>query len=94
MVTIMMNPAEQAQATSSPPVPAEAKKQKHNLGCGFLGRFPILSILAFALAGVAAGIGLSMWVPETEAELSQKQTALQWIGLVGDLFIRALKCVM
>ena len=60
-------------------------------GCGILGRFPVLSVLIFAAAGIGIGVGLSFWNPEDPAT---KDVALKWIGLVGDLFIRALKCVV
>jgi len=60
-------------------------------GCGILGRYPVVSVLLFASIGIAAGVGLSFWNPEDE---STKDTALKWIGLIGDLFIRALKCAV
>mmetsp|Transcript_20085 Transcript_20085/g.35709 ORF Transcript_20085/g.35709 Transcript_20085/m.35709 type:complete len:288 (-) Transcript_20085:879-1742(-) len=60
-------------------------------GCGFLGRYPVLSVLLFAGVGVAVGIGLSFWEPD---DMEKKDTTLKWLGLVGDLFIRALKCVV
>lgn len=83
--------------------------------CGILGRFPILSILFFAILGIGIGVGLSFWEPEDMNTkdvsrylvlssfppdnphpllFSLPQTVLQWLGLVGDLFIRALKCVV
>jgi len=65
---------------------AEAPK-----GCGILGRYPVLSVLAFAAAGIGLGLGLSYWEPENPQD---KETALKWIGLIGDMFIRALKCVV
>ncbi len=73
---------------------AGSAKQPHHLGCGILGHYPVTSILVFAAAGIAAGIGLSHWSPENEADASNKASALQWIGLIGDLFIRALKTVV
>ncbi len=89
-----MSDTNQHTSLHSVSTPNESEKQQHHLGCGILGRFPVISIVAFAAAGIATGVGLSMWMPDTEAQLSQKQTALQWIGLIGDLFIRALKCVV
>lgn len=62
-----------------------------SIGCGVLGRHPILSVVSFAAVGVGLGIGLSYWGPE---DTDTKATLLQWIGLVGDLFIRALKAVV
>ena len=41
--------------------------------------------------GIGIGIGLSFWKPDDPAS---KATAILWIGLVGDLFIRALKCIV
>ncbi|CAB9498456.1 Putative sodium-dependent excitatory amino acid transporter glt [Seminavis robusta] len=60
-------------------------------GCGILGRYPVMSVLAFALAGVLVGIGLSTWEPEDPED---KATAVKWLGLIGDMFIRALKAVV
>lgn len=63
-----------------------------SLGCGVLGRYPIISIVTFAAAGIAIGAGLSAWTPENP---DTKSTLLQWFGLFGDMFIRALKaCVL
>ena len=60
--------------------------------CGIMSRNPILTVLVFAAAGVAIGIGLSTWVPEDGS--TSKETAVQWIGLIGDMFIRALKATV
>jgi Na+/H+-dicarboxylate symporter len=60
-------------------------------GCGILGRYPVLSVLLFAGVGVSVGIGLSFWEPDDE---EKKEKTLKWLGLVGDLFIRSLKCVV
>ncbi len=62
-----------------------------NAGCGILGRYPVLSVLTFAAIGVGTGVGLSYWEPE---DPDAKSKLLKWLGLVGDLFIRALKCVV
>lgn len=60
-------------------------------GCGILGKYPVLSVLGFALVGIALGVGLSFWEPD---DMDDKDKTLKWIGLIGDLFIRALKCVV
>ena len=60
-------------------------------GCGILGRYPILSLLLFAVCGLSIGIGLSFWEPE---DMDTKKNTLKWLGLIGDLFIRSLKCVV
>ena len=60
-------------------------------GCGILGRYPVISILAFAAVGIGIGLGLSTWDPEDPED---KDTALKWIGLIGDMFIRSLKAVV
>lgn len=60
-------------------------------GCGPMARYPVLSIILFAALGVAAGVGLSFWHPE---EMEGKIVALRWIGLIGELFVRAIKCVV
>jgi Na+/H+-dicarboxylate symporter len=59
------------------------------LGFGILGRYPVLSVVGFAAMGIGIGVGLSFWDP-SEA----KSITIQWLGLVGDLFIRALKAVV
>lgn len=61
------------------------------MGCGILGRYPIISVVTFAAAGIGLGIGLSEWNPDNP---ETKDTVLKWIGLIGDLFIRALKAVV
>eukprot|EP00547_Thalassionema_nitzschioides_P002894 CAMPEP_0194199958 /NCGR_PEP_ID=MMETSP0156-20130528/768_1 /TAXON_ID=33649 /ORGANISM="Thalassionema nitzschioides, Strain L26-B" /LENGTH=545 /DNA_ID=CAMNT_0038924911 /DNA_START=52 /DNA_END=1690 /DNA_ORIENTATION=- len=70
------------------------EKSEEVPACGILGRHPVLSVVVFALVGIGAGIGLSFWNPETEQEADTKDIVLQWLGLLGDLFIRALKCVV
>lgn len=37
------------------------------------------------------GVGFSFWEPDDPAT---KSKLLKWLGLIGDLFIRALKCVV
>jgi len=69
----------------------ESENHVPQAGCGILGRYPVLSVLFFAITGLALGIGLSTWEPENEAD---KETAVKWIGLIGDMFIRALKAVV
>mmetsp|Transcript_18236 Transcript_18236/g.33040 ORF Transcript_18236/g.33040 Transcript_18236/m.33040 type:complete len:551 (+) Transcript_18236:134-1786(+) len=59
-------------------------------GCGILGRYPLISVISFAALGLACGIGLSFWEPDDDS----KDKAIKWIGLIGVLFIRALKCVI
>lgn len=61
-------------------------------GCGLMGRNPLLAVVSFALLGVGVGIGLSFWEPDEGDD--SKDIAIKWIGLVGDLFIRALKAVI
>ena len=41
--------------------------------------------------GVGLGVGLSLWEPDDE---NTKNVTLQWVGLVGDMFIRALKAIV
>jgi hypothetical protein len=56
-------------------------------GCGILGRYPIISVITFAVVGICIGIGLSSWEPE---DGDTKDVVIKWLGLVGDLFIRSL----
>jgi len=59
-------------------------------GCGILGRYPILSVLFFAAAGIGLGIGLAAWEPD---DSNNKDVLIKWLGLVGDMFVRSLsKC--
>jgi Na+/H+-dicarboxylate symporter len=59
-------------------------------GCGILGRYPLLSLLVFAVLGICTGVGLSSW----EDDGDTKDKVIKWLGLLGDLFIRALKCIV
>jgi hypothetical protein len=95
--------------------------QHPKTGCGILGRYPIISVVAFvsmtkvillhlpkkfcfpsphdvcilfhlqASCGIALGVGLSLWEPDDQ---NAKDVTLQWVGLVGDMFIRALKAIV
>lgn len=60
-------------------------------GCGCMGRYPLMTVIAAATLGLAVGIGLSFW---DDDEGDAKEKTIKWIGLVGVLFIRALKCVI
>ena len=53
----------------------------HQLGFVVLG----------ATLGIILGVALASWTPEIQ---NVKDTALLWIGLFGQLFIRALRCVI
>ena len=61
------------------------------VGCGVLGKYPVLAVMGFAAIGIGIGVGLSFWEPD---DMETKDKVLQWVGLVGDLFIRSLKCVV
>jgi len=65
--------------------------EEEKTGCGPMKNYPLLSVVCFAAVGLGIGIGLSFWEPDNA---DTKETTLKWIGLVGDLFIRALKCVI
>jgi Na+/H+-dicarboxylate symporter len=68
----------------------DAEESKGRVGCcGIFVSYPITAILVFVLVGVGIGVGLSYWEPENA---DNKKVLIQWIGLAGDLFIRALKC--
>lgn len=59
--------------------------------CQVMDKYPIPFVVAGAALGFGLGIGLSMWNPD---DPQSKKTAILWIGLLGDLFIRALKCIV
>jgi Na+/H+-dicarboxylate symporter len=60
-------------------------------GCGILGRYPVLSVLLFAAAGIGVGVALANWEPD---DPENKTNTLKWIGLIGDMFIRALRAIV
>lgn len=60
-------------------------------GCGPMKDYPVMTVILCAAIGIGAGVGLSFWDP---ADPNTKAVTLQWIGLIGDMFIRALKCVV
>ena len=68
-----------------------AEEKPSGIGCGPLAKYPILSVVGFAVVGIALGIGLGAWEPDNA---DVKMNVLKWIGLLGDLFIRALKAVI
>ncbi len=59
--------------------------------CGFMDDHFLAFVIGSAAIGMGIGIGLSFWNPE---DISSKATVILWIGLLGDLFIRALKCII
>jgi len=69
----------------------EAPEEEPKKGgcCGFFVNRPIAAIFLFVVLGLGLGVGLSYWEPENPDD---KKVTIQWLGLVGDLFIRALKC--
>lgn len=64
------------------------------MGCCIFGRYPITALLGFVVLGLCIGIGLSYWRPETPEDKESKSIAIQWLGLIGVLFLRALKCIV
>jgi len=69
----------------------EGVEEVTSTGCGILGKYPILSVVCFAACGVGLGIGLAVWEPDNP---TTKSVTLRWIGLLGDMFIRALKAIV
>jgi hypothetical protein len=53
-------------------------------------KYPVGFVIAGAVIGLCLGAGLSQWDDSTGA----KAVTMQWIGLFGDVFIRALKCIV
>jgi hypothetical protein len=68
----------------------EYMEEEHDplAGCGILGRYPIISVISFASVGICVGVGLSAWNPDDGDDT--KDVVIKWLGLIGDLFIRAL----
>merc|ERR1719326_2687580 len=61
------------------------------MACGIMSRYPITSIILCAASGVFIGYVLSEWEPQNA---DAKKATVRWVGLVGDLFLRALKCIV
>ena len=59
--------------------------------CNFYNNHQLAFVIWGAIIGIGLGIGLSFWQPENS---DAKETALLWIGLLGQMFLRALKCVI
>ncbi|KAL7428806.1 hypothetical protein ACHAXM_003560 [Skeletonema potamos] len=70
---------------------AAPKKGCCNKFWGVLDEYPLTFIIGGALIGMGIGVGLVYWKPAVPAD---KATAILWIGLLGELFIRALKCIV
>jgi Na+/H+-dicarboxylate symporter len=56
-----------------------------------MARYPITTMLVCAGAGLGIGYGLSVWTPENK---QSKVDAVKWVGLLGDMFLRMLRCVI
>jgi solute carrier family 1 (neutral amino acid transporter) protein 5 len=77
--------------TATEEIEEQYESQAGAPGCGILGRYPVISVISFAALGLGMGLGLSFWEPD---DPDTKDKLLKWIGLIGDLFIRSLKCVV
>jgi hypothetical protein len=55
-----------------------------SVGCGFLGKYPVMAVLSFALIGIGAGVGLSFWEPDNT---ETKDTLLKWVRFLASHFI-------
>ena len=58
--------------------------------CEVMKKQQIPIVLLAAAIGIGAGIGLAMWEDDT----GTKDTVLLWVELLGDLFLRGLRCVV
>jgi len=82
--------AQQEMPTEAKEFTSEEEEEPKKGGCcGFFHNHQILAIFIFVVLGVGLGVGLSYWQPENP---NTKSVVIQWLGLVGDLFIRSLKC--
>jgi len=70
------------------------KSVDYSPGCGIFGRYPLTSLAVFAILGLIVGIGLSFWDPDTASAQDSKDILIRWLGLLGDIFVRALKCIV
>mmetsp|Transcript_17210 Transcript_17210/g.41800 ORF Transcript_17210/g.41800 Transcript_17210/m.41800 type:complete len:646 (+) Transcript_17210:159-2096(+) len=68
-----------------------SSQNQPKLGCGVFGRYPLITLLVFVALGIGIGIGLAQWQPD---DPETKAVALKWIGLFGDMFLRALKAIV
>ena len=59
--------------------------------CILMDKWPVTFIIIAALIGIGIGLGLSVWSPDDH---TTKDVVVLWVGLVGDLFIRALRCIV
>ena len=82
---------EGSDADDASPKKKKKKKSCCTSFCGVMDDHFLAFVLGSAAIGMGIGIGLSFWNPE---DYSDKATAILWIGLIGDLFIRALKCIV
>lgn len=68
-----------AEPTKNGSSAAAAHSSEHpeaaRIGCGLLGRFPVVSLLSFALVGIGIGVGLSYWEPD-EGKAEDKEIVL------------------
>jgi hypothetical protein len=55
---------------------ARGAHEAPTMGCGILGKYPVIAVLTFALIGVAAGVGFSFWEPD---DMEKKEKALKWV---------------
>ena len=69
----------------------EQEEKPQSIGCGIMGRHPVASVLIAAFLGLLVGLLLSEWEPQDK---QVKQEVVKWAGLGGDLFLRALKCIV
>lgn len=90
--SVIVDPAEEGEDA---PLPGGGAKPK---GCAKIfavfHKYPTSFVLGGAVIGVCLGIGLAQWVPTTPEDELSKAVALKWIGLIGDLFLRAIKCIV
>lgn len=82
VISYQDEPQDQVEENGAPPEPPT--------DCGLLSRYPVGSVLGFAVVGICAGVGLSVW----DGGEDTKAAVLQWVGLIGDLFLRALQAVV
>lgn len=84
----MSSPDNEKMTTEEEVIETEA----HTIGCGILGKYPIISVVTFAAVGTGIGLGISYWEPSPDEE-ETKDIVIQWVGKCHGVRILTPLCV-